>query len=251
MSLSYQLRSMLSRYRRQTPRVQPNRYRRGDDAGHFRAPGTAGPGPGHFDEYDPVRSIGYPASPQYEALDSSHDPDFRGTTPPERFRLPDDTAGIRETPVDYDTMLITDAMAAAVWQSWQEAHDRASAEPLQEADSVLSQQMLDPMTPSSAAAGQHDGPEMTQELFDQQMAQLDDAVPADMPDPAELDVMQAGLATLDALADQHNASTMEDAIEEMALEDAVEQQFDAMMDRMDPMPNPEEPDPFQMPGQMM
>ena len=38
---------------------------------------------------------------------------------------------------------------------------------------------------------------------------------------------------------------MDDAIEEMALEDAIEQQFDAMMNQVDPMQAPKEHDPFQ------
>ena len=244
MSLSYQLRAMFSRYRRQTPHVQPNRYRRGHDAGQAGFP-NFNDKPGKFEEYDPVRSIGYPASPQYKPPDSSHDPGFCGTTPPERFWLPNETAGTQETPVDYDTMLLMDAMIGAIRQGWQEMHDRASAEPMHEVDSDSFQQALDSMAPSTAAPEQYDAAEMTQEFFDDQMAHPDDAIPAGMPDHAELDVMQAGLAVLDALADSHDAAMMDGPVEEMPLEDTVEQQFDVMMNQMDPMSAPEERDPFQ------
>ncbi len=109
MSLSYHLRALQSRYRRQAPRVEFNRYRRGHDAGQTDF-SSFNDKPGKFEEYDPVRSIGYQASPQYEPPDFSNDPGFHRTTPPERFRLPNETAGIHQTPVDYDTMLITNAI---------------------------------------------------------------------------------------------------------------------------------------------
>ena len=198
--------------------------------------------------------MGYAALPHYEQPDVDDDPDCHGTIPLEQFRLPHEPVGIRERPVNYDAMLISDAIGDAVRQDWQEMHDCA-VEPPQQADAATGffQQMLDAMTPSDAIPGQYDGADVTQELFEQEMASAVDldpmqSQPPDQLQPNEPETMEGSVEDDIVAAEGQFDGAM--APTEMASgprepaetpEDAVEQRFDQMMSAMEePVPTPDE-----------
>jgi hypothetical protein len=268
MSFLAPLRASLFRYRKRkqisldgtVAGLDPQHYRRSQqyaEPSPISSPQGRSP---RADEYDPVHSMGYPASPHYEQPDVADDPGCHGITPPERFWLPNEPVGIHERPVNYDAMLISDAIGDAVRQDWQEMHDRA-VEPPQHAEAApgFFQQMLDSMMPSDAIPGQYDGADMPQELFEQEMATaagLDpmQGQPSDHLQPNEAEALQGSIEhDIEESEGQFNGAM---APAEMAygghepggmLEGAVERQFDQMMNEMEePVPAPEEmyPDPF-------
>ncbi len=178
MSIPGPLRDSLSRYRKKkhlsldarVPGVGAMRYRRSYNRAPAGLQGYAHGRLANAEEYDPVESVGYPTAPGYEPPDFADCHDCLGTTPPERFWLPNETAGIHEKPVSYDAMLITNAIIDGIRQDWQEMHDRATGLPQQtHPDPESSLQILDSMSPSSPVSGEHDEHDLTQELFDELM----------------------------------------------------------------------------------
>lgn len=249
MSIPGPLRDSLSRYRKKkhlsldsrVPGVGAMRYRRSYNRAPAGLQGYAHGRPAHADEYDPVESIEYPTSPSYEPPDFADGPGCCGTTPPERFLLPNETAGIQEKPVDYDTMLITDAIINGIRQDWQEMHDRATGIPQQaHPDPGPSQRILDSTIPSSPISGEHDEHDLTQELFDELMEAAVDQPVAPKDQPQESSPTEAPAHDPFAIAEAQFDQAMEmmAGVEpsEMNPGDALDEPLEQIVEQYEPVP---------------